>query len=71
MEASQPKTPKDWFRETSIRLPDGGDTHMHPNNDGSLTVTTRLPGDIAIHDRIGPPPCVRCGRFHVPGACSL
>lgn len=33
------------IRETSIKLPGGGDTHIHPWSSGSgFTVTTRLPG---------------------------
>jgi len=44
-----PKTWLDIVKDTSIRLPDGGDTHLHPYPDG-LTVTTRLPGGIEIHN---------------------
>jgi len=42
----------DMIRATSIPLPDGGDTHIHPWGDGSgFTVTTRLPGvPYAEHD---------------------
>jgi len=32
-------------KETSIGLPDGGDTHVHSNPDGTSTVTTFLPGN--------------------------
>lgn len=39
---------------SSIRLPDGGDTHFHPYP-GGLNVTTRLPGNIPpIHTPIEP-----------------
>jgi len=37
---------------TSIPLPGGGDTHIHPfgPRENDFTVTTRLPGGIGIHD---------------------
>lgn len=45
--------PFDTFRHTSIPLPGGGDTHIHPLPDTSVVVTTRLPGGIEpIHDII-------------------
>lgn len=43
------------YGQTSVRHPDGGDTHAHINRDGSgsATVTDRFPGGIAIHHEIG------------------
>ena len=36
---------KNMIRETSIPLPGGGDTHIHPWSNGrGFNVTTRLPG---------------------------
>jgi len=43
---------RNMIRETSIKLPDGGDTHVHPWSNGrGFTVTTRLPGvDVDFHE---------------------
>lgn len=45
---------KELVRKTSIKLPDGGDTHLHPwDNKRGFTVTTRLkgiPGGLEEHD---------------------
>ena len=42
---------KQMIKESSVPLPDGGDTHFHPWRNGcGFTVSTRLPGAIAIHD---------------------
>jgi len=44
---SNPFDPK----TSSVPLEGGGDTHLHPHADGTgSTVTTRLPGDVTIHD---------------------
>lgn len=38
--------------KSSIPLPGGGDTHIHPHKDGTgSTITTRLPGGTTIHDK--------------------
>lgn len=38
-------------KNSSVPLPNGGDTHIHPHRDqNGFTITTRLPGDIVIHD---------------------
>ena len=45
------------IKDTSIPLPDGGDTHIHPYgpNEQDFVITTRIPvGDgnmVDIHDR--------------------
>jgi len=38
---------------SSIPLPGGGDTHIHPfgPKENDFVVTTRLPGGIDIHDK--------------------
>ena len=37
--------------KSSVPLTGGGDTHIHPHRDGTgSTVTTRLPGDVTVHD---------------------
>ena len=45
---------REFFKKTSIGLPDGGDTHLHPwENQRGCTVTTRLkgiPGGFEEHD---------------------
>jgi hypothetical protein len=40
------------FKDNSVPLPDGGDTHPHPHSDGTgVTITTQLPGGVPpIHD---------------------
>jgi len=42
-----------FIKESSIPLPGGGDTHIHPYgpNNNDFVVTTRLPGGITIHDK--------------------
>ena len=41
---------KDFIRRTSVPLPDGGDTHVDPWENGrGFTVTTRLPGGFDDH----------------------
>lgn len=39
-------------KASSVPFDGGGDTHIHPhkNNPPNLTVTTRLPGGITIHN---------------------
>lgn len=38
------------FRSSSVRFPEGGDTHFHPWRSGrGVTVTTRLRGGIEDH----------------------
>lgn len=48
------------IKDTSIPLPGGGDTHIHPHPGGDFTITTRLPtggfGSVDIHDKPGQPP---------------
>lgn len=40
-----------FIKNSSVRLPDGGDTHIHPWENGrGFTVTTRLPGGLDFHD---------------------
>lgn len=40
-----------FMKDTSIPLPGGGDTHIHPWDNGrGFTVTTRLPGGVDFHD---------------------
>lgn len=52
-----PEWQKPFIKESSIPLPDGGDTHIHPfgPNESDFVVTTRVPvGDgitVDIHDR--------------------
>ncbi|MBN1951132.1 MAG: hypothetical protein JW801_08005 [Bacteroidales bacterium] len=42
---------KKFIKDSSIKLPDGGDTHFHNwSNKKGVTVTTRLPGGIDFHD---------------------
>jgi len=42
---------RSFIHNTSVGLPDGGDTHVHPWENGrGLDVTTRLPGDVTFHD---------------------
>lgn len=46
----RPDWVKEMIKDSSVKLEDGGDTHIHPWEDGSgATVTTRLPGDITDH----------------------
>lgn len=41
---------RDFMRQTSVALADGGDTHIHPwENQRGFTVTTRLPGGFEDH----------------------
>jgi len=55
-----PEWQKPFIKESSIPLPDGGDTHIHPfgPNYDDHTITTRVPiGDgssISIHDKPTP-----------------
>ena len=48
---------KDIIKKTSIPIPDGGDTHIHPHgkNEEDFTITTRIPVKngitIDIHDK--------------------
>ena len=54
-----------FFKETSVGIPGGGDSHIHPwDNKQGFTVTTRLPGDqfgidgpggLAIHNNFPTP----------------
>lgn len=45
------RTMADSFKERSVPLRDGGDTHPHPHGDGTgVTITTQLPGGVRIHD---------------------
>jgi len=52
-----PEWQKPFIKESSIPLPGGGDTHIHPfgPNENDFVITTRIPvGDgitIDIHDR--------------------
>ncbi len=41
------------IKDTSIKLPNGGDTHIHPwgKKETDFTITTRLPGNVYIHDQ--------------------
>lgn len=42
----RPEFIKNMFKETSVPLDDGGDTHLHPwKDDNGVTVTTRLDSD--------------------------
>jgi hypothetical protein len=46
---------KDYFKKSSVKLPDGGDTHFHPWKDeasAGVTVTTRLPKGIVLHQNV-------------------
>jgi hypothetical protein len=36
-------------KETSIRMPGGGDSHVHTNPDRTVTLTERLPGGWENH----------------------
>jgi len=47
------KWEKEIIKKTSIPLPGGGDTHIHPHGkkETDFTITTRLPGDITFHDK--------------------
>lgn len=49
---------KDFIKKSSIPLPDGGDTHIHPfgPNENDFVITTRIPvGDgISIDIKDGP-----------------
>jgi hypothetical protein len=50
------------IKDTSIPLPGGGDTHIHPfgPNENDFTITTRIPIDrrtnVNIHDKPWLPP---------------
>lgn len=51
---------RDFIRQSSVPLPDGGDTHFHPWENGrGFTVSTRLPGglefreDFRFHEMFG------------------
>ena len=52
-----PDWQKSFIKESSIPLPDGGDTHIHPfgSNENDFVITTRIPvGDGLtrdIHDK--------------------
>lgn len=52
-----PDWQKPFIKESSIPLPDGGDTHIHPfgSNENDFVITTRIPvGDgltSDIHDK--------------------
>ena len=51
--ASWEKFRTDVIKKSSIELPDGGDTHFHPWENGrGITVTTRLSGGLSFHDDI-------------------
>jgi hypothetical protein len=43
------KTSEQQIKETSIRMPSGGDSHVHTNPDKTVTVTERLPGGWENH----------------------
>ena len=40
-----PDWQKSFIKESSIPLPDGGDTHIHPfgSNENDFVITTRIP----------------------------
>lgn len=43
------------MKDSSVGLPDGGDTHFHIWKDdigAGVTATTRLPGGLAFHDNL-------------------
>ena len=48
-----PDWQKSFIKESSIPLPDGGDTHIHPfgSDENDFVITTRIPvGDGLAHD---------------------
>lgn len=47
---------------SSVPLPGGGDTHIHPHKDGN-TVTTRMPGGATVHDNFDKGGNYRDGGF--------
>ena len=53
-----PDWQKPFIKESSIPLPDGGDTHIHPfgPNENDFVITTRIPVDdgITIDTHDGP-----------------
>ena len=44
---------KDFLAKSSVKLPDGGDTHIHPwKGEYGATITTRVPGGLTIHQDV-------------------
>jgi hypothetical protein len=43
------KSMEQQVKETSVRMPSGGDSHVHTNSDKTVTLTERLPGGYETH----------------------